>query len=45
MLESHGLFTWADNAKECYELTLRIINQAIQWFAEKTAGKSAFGGA
>ena len=45
VLESHGLFTWADNAKECYELTLRIINQAIQWFAEKTAGKSAFGGA
>jgi rhamnulose-1-phosphate aldolase/alcohol dehydrogenase len=45
VLESHGLFTWADNAKDCYELTLRIINQAIKWFAEKTAGKPAFGGA
>jgi rhamnulose-1-phosphate aldolase/alcohol dehydrogenase len=45
VLESHGLFTWADNAKDCYELTLRIINQAIKWFAEKTAGKQAFGGA
>jgi rhamnulose-1-phosphate aldolase/alcohol dehydrogenase len=45
VLESHGLFTWADDAKECYELTLRIINRAITWFAEKTAGKSAFGGA
>ncbi len=22
MLESHGLFTWADDAKDCYELTL-----------------------
>ncbi|MFL5021183.1 MAG: bifunctional rhamnulose-1-phosphate aldolase/short-chain dehydrogenase, partial [Microvirga sp.] len=45
VLESHGLFTWADDAKECYQLTLRIINRAITWFAEKTAGKSAFGGA
>jgi rhamnulose-1-phosphate aldolase/alcohol dehydrogenase len=45
VLESHGLFTWADNAKECYELTLRIINQAITWFAQQTAGKPAFGGA
>jgi rhamnulose-1-phosphate aldolase/alcohol dehydrogenase len=45
VLESHGLFTWADDAKDCYELTLRIINQAIRWFAEKTAGKPAFGSA
>jgi rhamnulose-1-phosphate aldolase/alcohol dehydrogenase len=45
VLESHGLFTWADDAKECYELTLRIINQAIRWFAERTAGKPSFGGA
>ncbi len=44
VLESHGLFTWADDAKECYALTLRIINQAIQWFAEMAAGKPAFGG-
>jgi rhamnulose-1-phosphate aldolase/alcohol dehydrogenase len=45
VLESHGLFTWADNAKDCYELTLRIINQAIKWFAQQTAGKAAFNGA
>ena len=44
VLESHGLFTWADDAKGCYELTLRIINKAIAWFAEQTAGKPAFGG-
>ncbi|MEK1927842.1 MAG: class II aldolase/adducin family protein, partial [Rhizobium giardinii] len=36
VLESHGLFTWADDAKACYELTLDIINKAIVWFAEKT---------
>ena len=45
VLESHGLFTWADDAKECYELTLDIINKAIVWFDQKTAGKAAFGGA
>ncbi|MBA8879341.1 bifunctional rhamnulose-1-phosphate aldolase/short-chain dehydrogenase [Phyllobacterium myrsinacearum] len=44
VLESHGLFTWADDAKECYELTLDIINKAIVWFDAKTAGKPAFGG-
>ncbi|MDL2397800.1 bifunctional rhamnulose-1-phosphate aldolase/short-chain dehydrogenase [Rhizobium mayense] len=45
VLESHGLFTWANDAKACYELTLAIINKAIQWFAEKTEGKTIFGGA
>ncbi|MBB5574361.1 bifunctional rhamnulose-1-phosphate aldolase/short-chain dehydrogenase [Rhizobium paranaense] len=45
VLESHGLFTWANDAKSCYELTLAIINKAIQWFAAKTEGKTIFGGA
>ncbi|MGO7584186.1 bifunctional rhamnulose-1-phosphate aldolase/short-chain dehydrogenase [Rhizobium ruizarguesonis] len=45
VLESHGLFTWANDAKACYELTLDIINKAIVWFAEKTDGKTIFGGA
>ncbi len=45
VLESHGLFTWADDAKACYELTLEIINKAIGWFEEKTKGKAIFGGA
>ncbi|WP_138472963.1 bifunctional rhamnulose-1-phosphate aldolase/short-chain dehydrogenase [Poseidonocella sp. HB161398] len=44
VLESHGLFTWADDAKECYELTLEIINKAIAFFEEETAGKAVFGG-
>lgn len=44
VLESHGLFTWADDAKDCYELTLEIINKAISWFDQQTAGKTAFGG-
>ncbi|MBB3425919.1 hypothetical protein FHT85_002906 [Rhizobium sp. BK312] len=44
VLESHGLFTWANDAKGCYELTLQIINKAIEWFAAKTEGKTIFGG-
>lgn len=45
VLESHGLFTWADTAKDVYELTLSVINKAIAWFAERTADRPAFGGA
>lgn len=45
VLESHGLFTWDNDAKTCYELTLDIINKAISYFDAKTAGVPAFGGA
>lgn len=45
VLESHGLFTWADDAKDCYLTTLEIINKAAGWLEAKTAGKPAFGGA
>ncbi|NLS04305.1 bifunctional rhamnulose-1-phosphate aldolase/short-chain dehydrogenase [Rhizobium sp. P32RR-XVIII] len=45
VLESHGLFTWANDAKACYALTLDIINTAIKWFAEQTENKTIFGGA
>jgi rhamnulose-1-phosphate aldolase/alcohol dehydrogenase len=45
VLESHGLFTWADDAQDCYELTLQVIQKAMDWFATETAGKPAFGGA
>ncbi len=45
VLESHGLFTWGDDARSCYETTLRIINRAIAWFDGRTRGRDAFGGA
>jgi rhamnulose-1-phosphate aldolase/alcohol dehydrogenase len=45
ILESHGLFTWGDTPKGCYETTIAIINQAIEWFEHQTAGKTIFGGA
>jgi rhamnulose-1-phosphate aldolase/alcohol dehydrogenase len=44
VLESHGLFTWGETSRQCYETTIDIINRAIDWFAEKSAGKTAFGG-
>jgi len=45
VLESHGLFTWADDAKDCYLTTLEIINKAAAWLEDKTGGQPAFGGA
>ena len=44
VLESHGLFTWGDTAKDCYETTLRIINKAIAWFEAEIEGRTIFGG-
>ncbi|ODT71373.1 MAG: short-chain dehydrogenase [Pelagibacterium sp. SCN 63-23] len=44
VLESHGLFTWGDTPKQCYETTIAIINQAIEWFEKETEGKTIFGG-
>ncbi|MBL8266358.1 bifunctional rhamnulose-1-phosphate aldolase/short-chain dehydrogenase [Steroidobacter sp.] len=43
VLEAHGVFTWADTAKECYLNTLDVINRATQWLAEKSRGKQPFG--
>ncbi len=45
VLESHGLFTWADDARDCYLTTLEVINKAADWLADKSAGKPVFGGA
>lgn len=44
VLESHGLFTWGNDARSCYDTTIETINKAIAWLADKTAGKPAFGG-
>ncbi|MGX9142055.1 bifunctional rhamnulose-1-phosphate aldolase/short-chain dehydrogenase [Mesorhizobium sp. 128a] len=44
ILESHGLFTWGDAPKECYETTISVINQAIEWFERRSEGLAIFGG-
>ena len=43
VLEAHGLFTWADSSKACYENTLDIINRTTTWLAEHSRGKRPFG--
>jgi rhamnulose-1-phosphate aldolase/alcohol dehydrogenase len=43
VLGGHGVFTWAGEAKACYELTLEIIQQAQDWL-DANARKPAFGG-
>jgi rhamnulose-1-phosphate aldolase/alcohol dehydrogenase len=45
VLASHGLFTWGDTAKECYDTTIDVINVATKWLAAETDGIPAFGGA
>ena len=43
VLGGHGLFTWADDARECYELTLAIIQKAQDWL-DANIQKPVFGG-
>jgi len=45
VLESHGLFTWEDDAQACYDLTISTIQKAIDWFAAQIGDSPAFGGA
>lgn len=45
VLESHGLFTWADTAKECYDQTIDVINVATKWLGERSKDIAPFGGA
>lgn len=44
ILEGHGLFTWGDSAKSCYETTLAIIQRADDWLAQNIR-QPVFGGA
>lgn len=43
VLEAHGLFTWAESSKTCYENTLDIINRATSWLAGRSRGQKPFG--
>ncbi len=43
VLGGHGLFTWGPTSKECYRITLEMINKAARWLGAKTQG-AAFGG-
>jgi rhamnulose-1-phosphate aldolase/alcohol dehydrogenase len=44
VLAGHGVFTWGDTSRECYETTLRILQRAADWLAANNSSV-AFGGA
>jgi rhamnulose-1-phosphate aldolase/alcohol dehydrogenase len=44
MLGGHGLINWADDDKECYLLTLRLIDQAAAYLGDFDRGQETFGG-
>jgi rhamnulose-1-phosphate aldolase/alcohol dehydrogenase len=44
ILGGHGLINWADDDRECYELTLDLIRRAQQFLDAKRDGKPDFGG-
>jgi len=44
ILGQHGLINWADDDKECYELSLSLIERAAEYIASKDQGEKTFGG-
>lgn len=44
ILGSHGLINWANDGKECYELTLDLIEKAGRYIQEHDKGEKTFGG-
>ena len=45
IMGQHGLINWANDDKECYELTLTLIEKAAKYLAEHDKGSGTFGGA
>ena len=43
MMQSHGFICWADTWEECYELTLKFINQATEFIEKNTKNAMPFG--
>ena len=44
VMGQHGLINWADDDKECYELTLSLIEKAAEFIESKDKGDQTFGG-
>ena len=45
IMGQHGLINWADDDKECYTLTLSLIEKAASYIESKDKGEKTFGGA
>src|SRR5919199_894654 len=44
ILGGHGLINWADDDKECYELTLELIERAAEYIQARDKGDDTFRG-
>jgi len=44
ILGQHGLINWAADDKECYELSLSLIERAAEYIASRDKGDQTFGG-
>ncbi|MFP6864501.1 MAG: bifunctional rhamnulose-1-phosphate aldolase/short-chain dehydrogenase [Roseibacillus sp.] len=44
ILGQHGLINWADEDKECYELSLGLIEKAARYIEDHDKGEATFGG-
>ena len=44
ILQGHGLLTWGETSRDCYENTLGILQRAVDWLADNNSAE-AFGGA
>ena len=44
IMGQHGLINWADDDKECYDLTLALIEKAAAYIESKDKGEKTFGG-
>jgi rhamnulose-1-phosphate aldolase/alcohol dehydrogenase len=45
VMGQHGLINWADDDKECYHLTLDLIEKAAEFVEKHDKGEKTFGGA
>jgi rhamnulose-1-phosphate aldolase/alcohol dehydrogenase len=43
VMGKHGLVTWADDPKTCYDNTIRIIQEAEDYLHDQQKGKAVFG--
>ena len=44
LMGQHGIINWADDDKECYDLTLALIEKAADFLAKNHKGDKTFGG-
>ncbi|GAE29884.1 bifunctional rhamnulose-1-phosphate aldolase/short-chain dehydrogenase [Halalkalibacter hemicellulosilyticus] len=44
LMEKHGLVVWGDTAKESYDKTISVINEAEAFIHKQAQGKKPFGG-